>query len=536
MAITAAELLVRVGSDVTGALSGLNRVNKAVTGAGGFLAGAAQQALGFVGGMVGLNAVSSVVGGVSDSIFGLNSTLEGSSIALETMLGSSKAAGDQLNRLKQFATATPFELPQLLEAQQRLLAFGFKVGDVIPLLTDLGNAAAGLNLGGGGMSRLVTAIGQIQAKGKVQGDELLQLTEAGVPGLQLLAKHLGRSTEETQKLVSAGKVGAGTFLEAFQAFARANFGGLMQKQSRTLEGAASNIKDALGFGLAEAFFPLFDLIRSLAVDLADFLQTPAFTEFVARVRSGIASLVQPIGTFLVMVGNIAKAHGLNLFQAALVALQITLGQVFGPNTAQSFNDLITTLQVLGQWAGTKLAGAFAWLAAQLPGWIELAATKLQQFSSWLETGAPVAVDMVIKKFTEWRDWIMKEIPKMVAAVAVAILAIQKTVLATIAATQKAIEDVIITMSKVGLFGLALKPTADAILAQRAAAAAAPAGTAAGAAGGGGGGDVTINFNGEINAADQAQVQALAAAVAAAITGAAQQAEPAPAVALGGVLP
>jgi len=535
MAVTAAELQVRVTSDVAAALSGLNRVNKAVSGTGSFLSNAASTALGFVGGMVGMNAVAGVVGGVTDAVFGMNSTLEGSQIALETMLGSSKAAGDQLNRLKQFAQATPFELPQLLEAQQRLLAFGFKVGDVIPLMTNLGDAAAGLNLGGGGLSRLVTAIGQIQAKGKVQGDELLQLTEAGIPGLQLLATHLGKSTEETQKLVSAGKVKSDVFLAAFKTFAQANFGGLMQKQSRTFEGAVSNIKDAVGFGLAEAFFPLFDLIRSLAVDLADFLQTPAFTDFVQRVKSGIASLVQPFGTFLVMVGNIAKAHGLNLFQAGLVALQVILGQVFGPKTAQSFNDLITTIQTLANFAAAKLPQAFAWLAERLPGWIELGAAKLQEFAGWLETGAPVAVDAVKAKFEDWRDWIVDEIPKMVGRVAAAIEAIRVVVFATLDATMAKIEDMITHLAGLPVIGAALQPAADAIAAQRAAlpGAAANAGNplarAAGAA-------INIAFNGPINASNTADVLALAQAVADAVTAAAEQAEPAPPMALAGVVP
>lgn len=540
MAINAATLEVRVTSDVAAALSGLNRVNKAVTSTGSFLSGAASTALGFVGGMVGLNAVSGVVGGVSDSVIGLNSTLEGSSVALETMLGSSKAAGDQLNRLKDFATATPFELPQLLEANQRLLAFGFNVNDVIPLLTNLGDVAAGLNLGGGGLSRLVTAIGQIKAKGKVQGDELLQLTEAGVPALQLLATALGKTTAQTQALVSAGKVSAGTFLAAFQKFAASNFGGLMAKQSRTFEGAVSNIKDAVGFGLAEAFFPLFDLIRSLAVDLADFLQTPAFTQFVQTVKSGIQSLVQPLGTFLVMVGNIAQAHGLNLLQAGLVALQIILGQVFGPSTAKSFNDLITTLQTLGNWAAAKLPQAFAWIGAQLPGWVEGAATKLQAFAGWLESTAPGAVDGVLTKFKEWRDWILVEIPKMAAKVQEAFNGIRDNIFIIIDQIQRKFEDMLIGMSVFPILHKALEGTVNAITAQRAAAQAAgqrAAATGPGDVGFGPGviGGPVINF-GDVHVDSTARVQELANAIATAITGAAEGAEPGPAPTLAGVVP
>lgn len=536
MAITAAELLITVGSDVAGALGGLLRVDKAVKGTASFLGGAAQSALGFVGGALGLNAVSGIVGGVNDSIFGLNSTLEGSRIALETMLGSSKAAGDQLNRLKQFATATPFELPQLLDANQRLLAFGFSVNDVIPLLTNLGDVAAGLNLGGGGLNRLVTAIGQIKAKGKVQGDELLQLTEAGVPALQLLATALGKTTDQTQKLVSAGKVPAGTFLAAFQKFASSRFGGLMEKQSQTFEGAVSNIKDAAGFGLAEAFSPLFELVRELAVDLASFLQTPAFAQFVQTVKSGVASLIQPLGTFLVMVGNIAQAHGLNLFQAALVATQIILDQVFGPNTAQSFNDLITTIQALGNWVAANLPKAFAWLASQLPGWIEAGATKLQQFAGWLENNAPAATDAVISKFIEWKTWLEQNIPAMVQTVQAAIAQIQVTINTLLDDTMKKVEDMILRLSNLPLVGAPLAGAAADIRAQRAALATAPSGGGGSGFGGGGPPAVAITINGDVNASDPADVDALLGKIVGVVVGAADLTEPAPPATLAGVAP
>jgi tape measure domain-containing protein len=539
MAISAAQLQVQVTSDVAAALSGLSRVNRAVSSTGNFLTNAAGTALGFVGGMLGLNAITGVVSSVGDSIFGLNSTLEGSSLALETMLGSSKAAGDQLNRLKQFAIATPFELPQLLEAQQRLLAFGFSVNDVIPLLTNLGDAAAGLNLGPGGLNRLITAVGQIQAKGRVQGDELLQLTEAGIPAQRILAEALGKTGIETQKLIEAGKVPADFFLAALRAFLRANFGGLMAKQARKLLGAIANIKDAVGFGLADAFKPLFDLVESLAIDLADFLQTQTFTDFVQRVRSGVQSLIQPLGTFLVMTGRIAQAHGLDLLHAGLVSLEIILGQVFGPNSAQTFHQWFTSLQALGSWLVQNVPKWFEWLRANLPGIVETAAGKFQEFAAFIQTNGPAALDVVIAKFIEWKTWLEQNIPVMVTTVLGAIASIETRIADMIANTRKMIEDQILFFSNLPLIGAALGPAAAAIQAGRPP----PLGAAFGAAGGGGSaftGGVTVNGPvvavARIDATDSAQIEALGAQVMAAILEAASQAEPSPSVTLGGVLP
>jgi phage tail tape-measure protein len=81
--------------------------------------------------------------------------------------------------LQSFAARTPFELTDVEKATQRLLAFGFSAKSVIPTLTAVGNASSGLNLGAEGFDRVITALGQIRAKGRLQGDEALQLMEAG---------------------------------------------------------------------------------------------------------------------------------------------------------------------------------------------------------------------------------------------------------------------------------------------------------------------------------------------------------------------
>ena len=87
-------------------------------------------------------------------------------------------------------------------------------------------------------------------------------------------------------------------------------------------------------------------------------------------------------------GNIAKAHGLNLLQAGLVALQIIIGQVFGPNAAKTFNDWFTTLQRVGELIVTNAPKWFAWLTTNLPGWIEKAATKFQEWTDSIEGEGP----------------------------------------------------------------------------------------------------------------------------------------------------
>lgn len=49
------------------------------------------------------------------------------------------------------------------------------------------------------------ALGQAWAKQKLQGEEILQLVERGVPVWDMLAKATGKNTVELQALSSAGR-------------------------------------------------------------------------------------------------------------------------------------------------------------------------------------------------------------------------------------------------------------------------------------------------------------------------------------------
>lgn len=153
----------------------------------------------------------------------------------------------------------------MVRASQRMLAFGFSSKQVIPTLTAIGDAAAGLGVGAEGVNQIVTAVGQIQAKGKVQGDELLQLTEVGVPALRILANQFGVSTAKMQEMVSKGAVPASRAIPALlQGISKGTkgvagqttaFAGLMKRQSTTLVGVWSNFVDVANRRLGQLVAP-----------------------------------------------------------------------------------------------------------------------------------------------------------------------------------------------------------------------------------------------------------------------------------------
>ena len=72
------------------------------------------------------------------------------------------------------------------------MAFGFKAEEIIPMLTNLGDAASGLGLGTEGVSRLAYALGQMQTSGKLNAQDMMQLTSAGISAWDMLAQAAGK--------------------------------------------------------------------------------------------------------------------------------------------------------------------------------------------------------------------------------------------------------------------------------------------------------------------------------------------------------
>lgn len=164
-------------------------------------------------------------------------------IAFETMLGS-KAKSDQLMaEVVNLAAKTPFTLTQVGQGAKQLLAFQVAQSDVIDTLTRLGNVASGVSVP---IDRLITAYGQVKAKGKLMGDDLRQFTEAGIPMIHELAKEFGVADDQIAKMVETGKVGFKDVDKVIKNLTNTGgmFFNLMEKQSTSLTGLTSNLADA----------------------------------------------------------------------------------------------------------------------------------------------------------------------------------------------------------------------------------------------------------------------------------------------------
>lgn len=167
-------------------------------------------------------------------------------IAFQTMLKSAEAGTQMLRDLQQFAAETPFDVPGVVSAGQQLMAFGFKAEEIIPMLTNLGDAASGLGLGTEGVSRLAYALGQMQTSGKLNAQDMMQLTSAGISAWDMLAQAAGKTVAEMKDLCSKGAIDSKAAVQTIVAGMNDQFGGMMAKTSDEVAGLLANIKETAG--------------------------------------------------------------------------------------------------------------------------------------------------------------------------------------------------------------------------------------------------------------------------------------------------
>ncbi|MCA3453783.1 MAG: tape measure protein [Rhodobacter sp.] len=161
-------------------------------------------------------------------------------VQLTTLEGSSAKAEQAMAWIEGFATRTPLSVEETVQAYARLKAFGLD-----PTTGSLQAMVDTMAATGGGAEKLdglTLALGQAWTKGKLQGEEAMQMLERGVPVWDLLAEAMGKSAAEVQKLSEQGKLGREEITLLTDALG-ARYSGASKKASETWDGITSNLSD-----------------------------------------------------------------------------------------------------------------------------------------------------------------------------------------------------------------------------------------------------------------------------------------------------
>lgn len=309
-------------------------------------------------------AVSTVVDGAKKMVSaGLeyNQAMEGYVTNFTTMLGgSSEAANGMVGSLQKLASATPLAMSDLAGGAQTLLAFGVASDDVSGTLQRLGDISLG---NADKMQSLARAYGKATAQGKLTGETVQMMIDAGWNPLIDICDQTGESMEDVQKRMAAGSISAEELTQAVNhaTDAGGKFAGGMEAASKTVAGLTSTLQDNVNAMLGELMQPVSDAMLSTllptAIDAVDQLATAFEDEGIDGFSRVAGSLIASLSAQLVSYAPQAIPAALSFIGALVTGLLSALPDLTG-----------TAIELVG----ALLLG----IADQLPGIITAAMSAL----------------------------------------------------------------------------------------------------------------------------------------------------------------
>ena len=186
------------------------------------------------------------------------SEIESYEVAFRTLLGNEQLSKKFFGEIREFAVNTPLMLNTLAGGAQTMLGFNIEAGKVIPTLKMIGDISMGDEQR---FQSLTLAFSQMSSTGKLMGQDLLQMINAGFNPLSEISRKTGKNIAVLKDEMSKGLITSEMVADAFKSATEegGKFHGMLEKQSKAMKGSISNfmgaiddMKNAIGEGMQPA--------------------------------------------------------------------------------------------------------------------------------------------------------------------------------------------------------------------------------------------------------------------------------------------
>ncbi|MQN15329.1 tape measure protein [Segatella copri] len=175
-------------------------------------------------------------------VISIRSEMESLQTSFKTLAGE-QVGGELFEQIKEYELRTPMIMQDLASGAQTMLAFNIPAQDVMQHLKAIGDISMGDSEK---FKSLTLAFSQMSATGKLMGQDLLQMINAGFNPLQVISEQTGKSIGQLKEEMEKGAITTKMVQDAFHAAASegGQFNGMLEAQSKTLKGAISNLEGA----------------------------------------------------------------------------------------------------------------------------------------------------------------------------------------------------------------------------------------------------------------------------------------------------
>lgn len=304
----------KLGDEADKASRGLSNMNaKSValgTTVGTLLAGAFQRVMGMLSGM-GQEVIGVVASyeRLSMSMTSLIAKEMMTAKATDNMTEALEMAGPRAEELlgwiQDLAIKSPFDQQGVAMAFRTAMAYGFTSEEAQRLTAATIDFTTATGAQSHVMDQVALALGQIKAKGKLAGQEMLQLVNAGF-NVNAILQEMGYTMDD----VSKGLVSADEFVAKFTETIERDFGGAAERSAETLGGLLNSLGDIKEMGLRELFTPAIQAalpyLGAFATKLQQLIPVAQmiggyigqFTEFLINNRAEIGRVLASVGALV----------------------------------------------------------------------------------------------------------------------------------------------------------------------------------------------------------------------------------------------
>lgn len=253
-------------------------------------------------GEIALTALTTAIDKMAINILGAgieyNAQIETYLTRLTTLTGSAEKANDILEQIKKDALATPFEVSSLTQAESLLLATGMSAEEARADILALGDAVSASGGGNVELQRMAINLQQIKNVGKASSLDIKQFAYAGIDIFGLLADSTGKTRAELSEMPITYDMLREALQKATSEGGR--YYNAMEAQSKTYNGAMSNLKESLDVLKGALAQDLFNALKGLIPILTD------FANWLTKNHKIIEALAIPIlvffNTFMLLMG------------------------------------------------------------------------------------------------------------------------------------------------------------------------------------------------------------------------------------------
>lgn len=289
---------------------------------------------------------------------------------------SSEKAKELQGWITKLAIQSPFQQEDIANSFRLAMAYGFTTDEAKRMTTAMVDFAAGSGASSDSMNRIALALGQMKAKGKVAGQELLQLTEAGLPVRDILAKAFGVTTERLVEMQEKGLLPADKAIEAITASLEKDFGGAAKRQAGTFSGLISSLEDIKTVGLRTFFEGTFKAIQPYVSKFVDTLSSPEFMARLSQLGQNLGDFInKAVGGFQLMRARMELFMQSPIFQTISEAFQKIFKVLTQPKVLNGASRIFEGIKGFLQDLGAKV--------------IPFALSMIEKIGNWFEENGPL---------------------------------------------------------------------------------------------------------------------------------------------------